>query len=89
MQIAAKKPLLSKRNINNRYQWCKLYSQLQLEFWKDVIFSDESSLELYSRRREYIRRPQGTQYEDKYTMKTVKFEGKSLMKQLKKTELEF
>ena len=78
-RIAAKKPLLSKRNINNRYQWCKIYSKLQPEFWKDVIFSDESRLEIYSRRREYVRRPQGTRYEDKYTMKTVKLGGKSLM----------
>ena len=31
-RIAAKKLLLSKRNINNRCQWCKLYSQLQPEF---------------------------------------------------------
>ena len=48
-------------------------------FWNNVIFSDESRLKLFSRKREYIRRPQGSRYNPKYTTKTVKFGEKSIM----------
>ena len=78
-RIAANKPLLNQRNIHKRFQWCKFYTKLDRSFLKDVIFSEESRLEIYSRRREYVCRPQGARYEHKYKTKTVKFEGKTLM----------
>lgn len=78
-RIAAKKPYLNERHIKNRLKWCRDYNKLPPSFWNDVIFTDESRIELFSRRREYVRRPQGSRYNPKYTTKTVKFGGKSLM----------
>lgn len=78
-RIAAKKPLLNERHIKNRLKWCREYGKLLPSFWNEVIFTDECRLELFSRRREYVRRPQGSRYSPKYTTKTVKFGGKSLM----------
>ena len=58
-RISAKKPMLSSRHIHNRIKWCKSYGQLYPSFWKDVIFSDKCIVEIYSRKREYIRRLPG------------------------------
>jgi len=77
--IAAKKLLLSVRNVRNRFHWWICYAKVDPIFRNDVIFSDESRLELFSRRREYVRRPQGSRFNPKYTTKTVKFRGKSIM----------
>ena len=77
-RIAAKKPLLSVWNVRNRFQWCKCYAKVDPIFWNDVIFSDESRLELFSRRK-YVSRPQGSRYNPKYTTKTVKFGGKCII----------
>ena len=63
--IAAKKPLLSVRNVRNMFQWCKCYAKVYPTFWNNVIFSGETRLELFSRRREYVRRPQGSRYNGK------------------------
>ena len=45
---------------------------------KDVIFSDKRNLKLFSR-REYVRKWPVTRYDAKYTTKTVKFDGQSLV----------
>jgi transposase len=78
-RIAAKKPLLTKRQIRTRLQWCKANSGLTDVHWSNVIFSDETKIEMHPRRREYVRRSRGSRYNDRYTTKTVKFGGKSLM----------
>jgi len=78
-RIAARKPLLNDRHVRNRINWCKSYAKVRTSFWNDVIFSDESRLELFSRRREYVRRPKGLRFEDRYATKTVKFGEQSLM----------
>ena len=49
------------------------------DFWENVIFSDETIMELYPKRREHVRRPQGCALEEKYLTKTAKFGGKRLM----------
>ena len=65
--------------IRNRFQLCKCCAKVNRIFWKDVIFSDESRLELFSGRRKYVHRPQGSRYNPRYTTKTVKFGRKSIM----------
>ena len=47
--------------------------------WNDVIVSDECWLTVFGRRKEYVRRPKGTIFHDKYTTKTMKFGGGSMM----------
>ncbi|RXN05697.1 testis-expressed sequence 2 -like protein [Labeo rohita] len=44
---AAKKPLLSKKNIRDRLIFCKKYGEWTAEDWGKVIFSDEASFRLF------------------------------------------
>lgn len=78
-RIAAKRPKLNNDHIKKRLSWCRLYGKTNSQFWSDVIFSDECKIELYQRRREYVRRPISSRYKSVYTTKTVKFGCKSLM----------
>jgi len=78
-RIAAKKPLLTRKHVMRRKRWCSDYMNLGQSFWDSVIFTDECRFELYPRTREYVRRPTKTKYLERYTTKTVKHGGKSLM----------
>jgi len=64
-RIAAKKPMLRGLHFYNWIQWCKSYWQWHPSFCKDVIFSDEYRVEIYSRKREYVRRPPVCRYDEK------------------------
>jgi transposase len=78
-RVSAKKPLLLKRHKDKRLMWCKRYLRWSSQDWQKVIFSDECRVELISRRRQYVRRPKGTRFNERYTLKTTRFGGKSLM----------
>ena len=78
-RVAAKKPLLNRRHIQRRLLWCKSYLKMNVKSWENFIFSDEARIELYSRRRLYIRRPIGQRFRPRYTLKTVKFGGPSIL----------
>ena len=47
-RITAKKPLLNKKQIVKRQQWCEAYSAFGVTDWKYVISSDESRIERFS-----------------------------------------
>lgn len=78
-RISAKKPLLTKRHLHLRRKWCNSYKKWTYNNWKDVIFSDESKIDLRPKKRQYVRRGVGSRHKTRYTTKTVKFGGKSLM----------
>jgi len=78
-RIAARKPLLNKNQILKRQQWCKAYSVFSVTDWKNVIFSDESRIERFSMRRRYVRRPIYQRFLPRYTTKTVKYGGFSIL----------
>lgn len=78
-RIAAKKPFLTKKQIQRRYQWCKAYSGFSAMEWKNVIFTDESKIERHSRRSRYVRRQLNHRFHTRYTIKTVKYGGFSVM----------
>jgi hypothetical protein len=59
-RIAVRKPYLSKINKQRRKTWCQERLSWNIADWSRIIFSDESKLELYPRRREYVRRTPGT-----------------------------
>jgi len=78
-RVAATMPILSDWHIHNRIQLCKSYGQLHPSLWKDVIFSDEWSVEIYSRKRENMPADHhGVVWWEIYH-KTVKYGGKNLM----------
>lgn len=78
-RIGSKKPLLTKRQIRLRKSWCKSYSKLSKDDWKNYVFSDESRFEVHSTRRRYVRRQNGHKFQNQYTCKTVKYGGFAIM----------
>lgn len=81
-RIAAQKPALNKRQLKNRVTFAKAHSLSQgwtAEKWQKVDFSDESSVELHPKRRQYCRRPAGKRLDPRFTQKTVKFGGGKIM----------
>ena len=78
-RVAARKPYLNKIQIRKRLRWSKSYSSWNEEQWRNVIFSDESKVELFNRTRKYVRRMNGNRFRSGYTLNTSKFGGKSLM----------
>ena len=47
---AVRKPLLSPRNIQNRAAFCRRYVEVNEEFWKHVLWSDEATFSITSNR---------------------------------------
>ena len=70
--IAAQKPALNKRQLRN-------HAHSLTEGWTAFDFSDESSVELHPKRRQYCRRPSGALLDPRFTQKTVKFGGGKIM----------
>uniref|UniRef100_A0A8C7R8T1 Transposase Tc1-like domain-containing protein n=1 Tax=Oncorhynchus mykiss TaxID=8022 RepID=A0A8C7R8T1_ONCMY len=70
---AAKKPLLSRKNIRDRLIFYKRYRDWTAEDWGKVIFSDESLLRLFGAfGKKLVRRRQGERYHQSCVMPTVK-----------------
>ncbi|GBC44975.2 IS630 family transposase [Rhizophagus irregularis DAOM 181602=DAOM 197198] len=44
--VAAKKPFVSKKHALARVSWCEKYKEKTIQDWNQVIFSDESSVEI-------------------------------------------
>ncbi|KAJ8394717.1 hypothetical protein AAFF_G00043170, partial [Aldrovandia affinis] len=70
---AAKKPLLSRKNIRDRLIFCKRYRDWTAEDWGKVIFSDESPFRLFGASdKKLVRRRKGERYHQSCVMPTVK-----------------
>ena len=70
---AAKKPLLSRKNIRDRLIFCKRYRDWTAEDLGEVIFSDESPFRLFGASgKKLVRRRQGERYHQSCVMPTVK-----------------
>ena len=78
-QVSARKPLLSKCQAKRRLQWCKAYLSYTAVDWERIIFSDESRVTTHSNSRRYVWRPRNSRYKFKYTCKTVKYGGISVL----------
>ncbi|GET66162.1 IS630 family transposase [Rhizophagus irregularis DAOM 181602=DAOM 197198] len=49
--VAAKKPFVSKKHALARVSWCEKYKEKTIQDWNQVIFSDESSVEIGNGRK--------------------------------------
>lgn len=78
--IAAKKPLLRRKNILKRLNWARKHKDWTIEQWSKVLFSDESKFEIFGgNRRQYVRRFVGERMSKQCVMPTVKHGGGSVM----------
>uniref|UniRef100_A0A914EA58 Transposase n=1 Tax=Acrobeloides nanus TaxID=290746 RepID=A0A914EA58_9BILA len=76
----SKKPLISKKNQKARRAYAKKYKDQDPAIWNDVIWSDWTKINLVgSDGIRYVRRPPGMRNYHKYTTKTVKHGGGSIM----------
>lgn len=66
------KPLISKKNLNDRIKFCRKYRNWTKDDWSKVMFSDESSFSLLNSFNLYVRRPSGQRFNVKYTRPSVK-----------------
>jgi len=78
-QVSARKPLLSQSQVKRRTQWCKSYSSFKAADWDRIIFSDESRVSTFTYGRRYVWRPINARYNHRYTCKTVKYGGTSVL----------
>lgn len=79
-RIARRKPNVSKRNIKKRLAFAKEHGQKSLEFWNSIVWSDESKFNVFGNDgKPYVRRPPLQELNPRYTKKTVKHGGSSVM----------
>lgn len=73
-----KVPYLSQKNIKQRLNFANRH--LSRKNWKNVLWSDETKINLFgSDGKMYVRRPKNTEFDPKYTKKTIKHGGGSIM----------
>lgn len=68
----AKKPQLSKKNIQDRLFFCRKYESWTPDQWEHVMFSDESTFTQFYSICHNIRRPRNARYNPRYTVPCVK-----------------
>ena len=71
-QKPAKKLLLTKKMKAKRLEFAKSHQHWITEHWSKVLFSDESTIQLFATRKQNVRRPPGKRYDKKYTVPTMK-----------------
>ncbi|EXX73986.1 IS630 family transposase [Rhizophagus irregularis DAOM 181602=DAOM 197198] len=78
--VAAKKPFISKRHASARISWCEKYKEKTARDWAQVIFSDESSIEIGKQSRQIrVWRHTGERFNTKCLTPTFKSGRKSVM----------
>uniref|UniRef100_A0A9J7ZRK1 Transposase n=1 Tax=Cyprinus carpio carpio TaxID=630221 RepID=A0A9J7ZRK1_CYPCA len=70
---AAKKPLLSKKNIKDRQKFCRMNKDWTAEDWCKVIFSDQAPFRLFGTSgKSIVRRRKGERYNESCGLPIVK-----------------
>ena len=80
--LLPRKPAVNKRQLRNRVAYAKAHSLTEgwtAEKGQKIYFSDESSVELHPKCRQYCQRPSGARLDPWFTRKTVKFGGGKIM----------
>lgn len=78
--VAVSKPLLKVINKKKRLDWARQHKNWTLEDWNNVLWSDESKLEIFgTKRRVFVRRYLNERVADNCTVASVKHGGGSVM----------
>jgi transposase len=79
-RVARKKPLLRPFHKKARLVYAKQHLNQSTEYWKKIIWSDETKIELFGHNQNrYVWRQVNQAHKEKYTKPTVKHGGGSLM----------
>ena len=68
----AKKPALSKKNVDDRLSFCKKYKNWSESDWDRVMFSDEATFTQFQNYSGHVWRPEKKRYDPKYLVPAVK-----------------
>ena len=68
----ASKPRLTQARKNKRLAFVKKHATWTKQQWSKVLFSDESTVQEFTTRKRYVRRPIGKRFHEKYTIQTMK-----------------
>ena len=72
--------MVSKRNLVSRLKFEKQYEHKDLRFWENVLWTDKSKFNRFgSDGKKYVRCPQNQELSPRYTLKTVKHGGCSVI----------
>lgn len=76
-----KVPLLNKKQIQKRLHFAKEHEMWPSSKWRNILWTDESKIVLFnpSIHQQRVRRPPNTEYNPKYTTKTIKHGSCSVM----------
>ena len=72
-------PMLTRKQVLDRVNWCKKRKQWGVEEWKRVIFSDESTFELFHPKNRQNERVWAKNIADVPTSSSVKFPSKVMV----------
>uniref|UniRef100_A0A8C5PHJ1 Transposase n=1 Tax=Leptobrachium leishanense TaxID=445787 RepID=A0A8C5PHJ1_9ANUR len=73
-------PLLTQRHKKARLQFAKMYSSKPKSFWENVLWTDETKIELFGKAdHSTVYRKWNEAYKEKNTVPTVKYGGGSMM----------
>ena len=79
-RVATKKPFISERHAAARISWCEKYKEKPASYWNQVIFSDESSVEIGKQSRQIrVWRGIGERFDNECLAPTFKSGRKSVM----------
>ena len=67
-----KTPFLKKRHKKKRLEYAKMHQKKSMRFWKKVLWSDETKLEIWGSNIGHVWREPNTAYDEKNTLPTVK-----------------
>lgn len=77
--VAVRKPYISDVNRKKRLKFAKEFVNEEINFWKKVLFSDESKYTIFDQTRKLVWRKKGEKYLTKNLKATVKHGGKGVL----------